>query len=428
MSQAESQSMRMQFVMQTVTKRRGLLGIGDCFTLLAPMLQFVQFHIVGVLFASDLLLLAAVPLVLARSLRRLRQKQIATILLLALGWLIAQVLTDIYRGSQPEDYLRGWSKIILTITHFAVICALMRNSVRRFVLYGVGLCVGGALASVVSPSELTLTDPWKFGLALPTTLSVLLAANWLSRRRHKLTLLALLAMSGVNLFMGLRSLGLICMVSAGFSYFRIRTARQKQPGKLRLAIAGSSILLSILAFQGIYAHSVEAGWLGRDAQSKYEFQQSGEGGTMLGGRSEILSSAQAIIDSPILGHGSWPRDPKYAAIMREQKAELGYKLGHDKGDDLIPTHSHIFGAWVEAGVVGAFFWFWILKLTSSTLLRATGAEPLLPIFVFIAFSLCWDILFSPYSAERRFLITYFIAGMVLLRSLTNNIRFARAGV
>jgi hypothetical protein len=414
----------------TVTEQRTPLSIGDSFALIVPVLQFLQFHSIGVLFASDLLLLAALPLVLARSLQRLRQKQIAMALMLGFTWLIAQVVTDVFRGSQPEDYLRGWSKIALTVTHLAVIWALLRGSLRRFVLYGVGVCIGGTLTCLISPSEYMLADPWKFGLALPVTFAVILTASGLSKgRRKSLILFALVAMSGVNLFMNFRSLGLICLVAAGYSYFRISTCgKNSRLGKLQIVILAFGVLLSALAFQAMYEHAVGSGWLGSAAQEKYESQETGSGGVLLGGRSEILSSGQAIIDAPVLGHGSWARDPKYAAIMREQKAELGYKSVHDKEDDLIPTHSHIFGAWVEAGIVGAFFWFWILKLAMSTLLRATGAEPMLPVFAFIAFLLCWDIVFSPYGAGDRFLATYFIAGIVLLRSLTNKIKFARAGV
>lgn len=425
---AAMQAIRAPRVIPAVAARRRPFSIGDVFTLVVPALQFAQFHAIGILFASDLLLLAALPLVLMRSVWRLRQRQIAIILMLGLAWLFAQVLTDVIRGSQPADYLRGWSKIGLTITHFAVIWILLRNSVRRFVLYGIGVCVGGALVCVTSSNPAVIGNPWKFGFSLPVTLVVILVASWLSKgRRKSLVLFALAGMACVNLILDFRSLGLICLVTGVYSYFRTRPQGQRaRLGKLQVALIASAVLLSGWGFQQAYEHAAVSGWLGSKALSKYEEQHAGKGGVLLGGRSEILSSGQAILDSPIIGHGSWARDPKYKAIMRERMGELGYKEGYDDGDDLIPTHSFIFGAWVEAGIVGAFFWFWILKLVASTILRASGREPLLPVFAFIAFLLCWDILFSPYGADRRFVATYFISAILIFRSLTARMNAAKA--
>lgn len=405
------------------------LSVGDGLVVIIPALQFVQFNAIGIVFASDLLLLFAFPLIFLRRLHRLRQRQVQTVLILGLAWFLGQVFTDMIRQSQPEDFLRGWSKIALTITHFAVIWVLLRNSIRRFVLYGIGVCIGGMLTCLVSPNRFVLEYPWKFGFALPVTFAVIIIASCIPlKRQGSLFLFVLVALSGVNLFLSFRSLGVTCLVCAGFSYLHMFARKRSiRLGKSHMLIIAAAILLSIAGFQEAYEYTVQNGMLGADAQAKYDTQQ-GVGGLLLGGRSEILSSAQAILDSPIIGHGSWARDPQYAAILRQRRAELGYKQQHDDGSDLIPSHSHIFGAWVEAGILGALFWLWILKFVVVTLFRATGEEPLLPMFAFIAFLLCWDILFSPYGAERRFLTPYFIAGIVLFSSFTTKIRTAMAGV
>src|SRR6266568_6830490 len=135
--------MQVRQVFPADVARKSPLNIGDVFMFLIPVLQCVQFKSIGVIFASDLLLLAAFPPILLRSMHRLRQRQVQTVLLLGLAWFLGQVFTDVIRQSQPEDFLRGWSKIGLTITHFAVIWVLLRNSIRRFVLYGIGICIGG---------------------------------------------------------------------------------------------------------------------------------------------------------------------------------------------------------------------------------------------------------------------------------------------
>jgi hypothetical protein len=72
-------------------------------------------------------------------------------------------------------------------------------------------------------------------------------------------------------------------------------------------------------------------------------------------------------------------------------------------DDLIPSHSHLFGAWVEAGIFGGVFWFWLLLLSVRALYAAvnirTGASL---IIAFCMFLLIWDVLFSPFGAYERF--------------------------
>jgi hypothetical protein len=73
----------------------------------------------------------------------------------------------------------------------------------------------------------------------------------------------------------------------------------------------------------------------------------------------------------------------------------------------------LFGAWVESGIVGAVFWFWVLWIPARALICASGREPLFPFFAFIGMLLIWNVLFSPYGADGRFTATYFAYAMIL---------------
>jgi hypothetical protein len=70
---------------------------------------------------------------------------------------------------------------------------------------------------------------------------------------------------------------------------------------MRVAIYGITVL---------YEYGASEGWLGDEAREKYLIQSSGDMGILLGGRTQILASAQAIIDSPVIGHGSRAKDSK----------------------------------------------------------------------------------------------------------------------
>ena len=400
------------------TRRFGRFGLVDLFLVVAPLAQFVQMHVMGVLSGTDILLLLAFPLVLLRNLRQLRQRQVFMILLLGLGWLISQVITDLIRDTPPVDFLRGWSKIGLTLTHFTTIYLLTYRSRRRFLLFGFGFIAGQLLTLRINPGVFFAASPWKFGYCGPVTLVVFLLTSTLPffRRRKMLVLLAALSIAMINLFMGARGAALMSLL-AGIYVFSLRRAGTSRLRGSKLVFTLGVVLLSGWIFMSFYSYLAQTGALGPKAVSQYEMQGGGEGGVLLGGRSEILSSAMAILDSPIIGHGTWARDPKYKFILEERRRELGYAKVGVMSDDLIPTHSHIFGAWVEAGVMGAVFWFYVFCTVVRILLKASGREALLPACAYMATGMIWNIFFSPYGADMRVVFAYFASGILLLDQL-----------
>jgi hypothetical protein len=403
---------------QVVVGTRGIVAksiVGDIACFVIPGLAFLRVEVGGVLYATDLCLLGALPFVVFRHRRWLQIKRIQITVWLGLLWLAAQVLTDVIRQSPVEDYSRGWSKILLTVTHFATIAVLIRQSQRRFILYGAGLALGGVLTFFVSPTFYAGDYPWKFGLGAPVTILVCLIAGMLGRRSRIAAVTMITAIGAVNLYLGYRSLGAVCVASAIYSYFHLSPRLgDRRLRKLQTVLAAAGLAAGVWGISAIYAHAVQRDWFGEEALQKYEMQSSGDAGVFLGGRNEFLAASSAIRDSPIIGHGSWAKDPKYKAILYDRLAELGYRnMGGELESDLIPSHSHLFGAWVESGIVGAVFWCWVLWLTGSTLVRVSGPEPLFPFFAFIALLLIWNVLFSPYGADERFTATYFVYAMIL---------------
>jgi hypothetical protein len=391
------------------------ISIADIFCLFVPVFQFVQFQAAGSLLLSDLLILAALPMAIARHAPRLRQKPMPILLALGLFWLIAQITTDLIRNTPPEDYFRGWLKICFVLANFTVVWLVVCTSQRRFVLYGVGLAIGTLLSFYMHPSEDALSAPWKFGIGIPVTMLVALFAAQFRKHRYLGILLPLTLLAVVHAFEDFRILAVISFISAIYSLF-LMSANREQFGRSRLALLALTVAGGIMAFTVVYSHYAELGVFGEYAQQKLE-AQSGEGGLLLGGRSEILASGPAILDSPLLGHGSWARDSTYGAILVDRRADLGYKsFQSGKSDDLIPTHSYLFGSWVDAGVMGGVFWLFMLGFTLKTILSASGTEPLLPLFAFLGLMLSWDTLFSPLGTPTRFVAPYFMAAMVVLRS------------
>ena len=92
-------------------------------------------------------------------------------------------------------------------------------------------------------------------------------------------------------------------------------------------------------------------------------------------------------------------------MLRNTLAEKGFEV-HDEvelADNLIPTHSHLLGAWVEAGAVGAAFWVVICVIAILAIYGCLKRPGRPGVFLgFMLFNLLWDVLFSPFANAQRF--------------------------
>jgi O-antigen ligase len=423
-----------------VRKRQNNLDAIDVLVFLIPCLQFVRITLIGVLNGSDLMMLAVFLYLVFRGRLRIATPVGKWTLVLCSLWLASQCVTDIVRHSAFADYARGWSSIGLTLVSLAALWTMAYGRPRRLVLYGWGLVVGGVLYFFINPNELmtggATGDAWKFGLAYPLNLGVFLFASRKECRGHWPITLAVI-MGIINLVLGSRALGGICLAVALY-LFVTRLSRRKSPEVSRLKAGtvmalAASILLSVVGVMWVYGRAAGAGILGQDAQEKYEQESSGKYGVLVGGRPELLAEIPAIYDSPILGHGSWAKQPIYLVEERRALQLLGYEGGsfifrEQLKEGLIPAHSYFFQAWVDSGILGAVFWGWVFLLAARVLLRTYPATAaLLPVVSLLAFMLLWDIPFSPYGTPGRISFPYtFVMLMTLMDSARRNVTHGAA--
>lgn len=397
----------------------GRISALDAAAFVIPAMSFLEVTIVGRLIVTEILLLVALPWLWRFS----RPRIPSWFLLLWAVWLISQIVTDIVVGSRFSDWARGWAGIVFTLTNFVAILALV-STPQRARLFGAGLAVGGMLGLLFVPHPAAASDPWKWGVALPAGFLLAAAVSGRAGDRWRwLTVSAFAALGVLNVVLGYRSLAGIAVLVAGYlalaALFRPRKVGHEHSPRR----AGAALIL--LALTGIvvlavYSWTASQGLLGPEQQRRYS-GQGGAFGVVLGGRPEALVSTEAILDSPLLGHGSWARDPAYAKLLAERQEEFGYEVNPIYvGTDLIPTHSFLLGAWVWAGVLGALFWIavavpvvWLLGNLYSARLE------LAPLLVFAALLLLWDIAFSPYGFGTRITAPYELAlsllGLRLLR-------------
>ncbi len=398
-------------------KQRRRLTSVDYLVFVIGVAVYVNIAFIGVLTLADILLSVLFVYFAFRRKFRVESRLARIFLILGLLWLTSQIATDLIRHTTFVDYARGWSNIGLTLVNFSVLCTLLYGRPGRLMLFGWGTVAGQILMFCLSPNDFQIDHPWKFGVAYPLSLAVALIASHRSCRDHWPGIL--MAVVGVvHIFMDARNAGAVCL-AAGFylsvnRYMRRRNTLDGQLKKSRIIAMTGVLALGAVGIFWSYQFAARSGLMGEDAREKFTEQSSGRFGVLLGGREELLATIPAIIDSPILGHGSWAKNPVYLLGMRQALFLLGYHGAlnlspEDLTEGLIPSHSFLFGAWVYAGILGALLWAWVWLMIIVSLTRIYP-EPavLLPFMAYVSFLLLWDILFSPYGLDRRCQVPFYL--------------------
>ena len=387
----------------------------DLLAFAAPLFRFVRFHFIGFLLGTDLILWFAFPFVVTSRGRLLDAALPRRFLFLGFLWLGGQILTDIARATPLDELARGWSMIGATLVDFAVLYVLLSDNRRRFILYAFALAVGTCAEYFLNPYGYSLTAPWKFGVGPAISGLIVLLATCCYARGLRFVSAGLLLLVGLlNVFMLSRAAALVCVLAASFVGSQALLPQGIKRSATHTLMLPVAILLGAFAITRTYACAANRGLLGANARLEYQSQSSGTLGLLVGGRGDSLASIRAIMDSPIIGHGSWSTDSTYTLYLAHLMASLGYgnspaSIAIKRYGGLIPAHSHLLGAWVQAGVLGAVFWLWVYSLIIRGLRRLyTAGEPLTPLIAYFALLLAWDVLFSPYGFDRRFLTTFYV--------------------
>jgi hypothetical protein len=328
-------------------------------------------------------------------------------------WFANQVFTDIYRGTAAQDWMRGDAAIVFFASNLAFLVVLLGQNERRKVVFLGSFAIGSLLAAVFQPLDSMADDPWKFGYSTGANLLAFLLCGYLYQKRsYLLTGIILSSIAAANLFNNFRSpvLGILMAVALTTPILPERIGRiQLLPRKgtlARVAVLCAVALGTGALALGLVRLATDAGFITADAQAKNKLQSESGSGILLAGRPEILVSSRALLEHPIVGFGSWARDFKYVEMLSDIQARFGIET--DLQDDeantqgLIPTHSHLMGAWVWAGILGAAFWAYIFWLTLRATVRLASQPPkFVLLYAWLIPGMIWAILFSPFGLTMR---------------------------
>ncbi|RYE55497.1 MAG: hypothetical protein EOP48_10095, partial [Sphingobacteriales bacterium] len=354
----------------------------------------VKINIGGELTAGEILLLAAFPLYIGRYQKVIKIPEVAKITCLGLLYLMSLIISDIFRNTTLVDCLRGWSKVGLMIFAIPLLGALYGGREKRLAAYFFGLMCSPFLKIALYGYEV---DIYKFFIGYPiSTLAFYFAGN----KKIAFGRILPLAAGVLAFIMNSRSLAGITFVSGLFNFMNSSKEKLSSVSQKKVILNIVIISLSALIVAQMYTLAAPQGWLGEAAREKF-IAQSSESSTgefsVLSGRPELFFSFPKIIEPPLIGHGSWARDEDFYV---SRSRELGLRISESVRErGLIPTHSHFFGAWVEAGLLGAFFWLIIAFKIAESLLkgRLNRYRSLAPIVIFLMINFFWEIWFSPFG-------------------------------
>jgi hypothetical protein len=321
--------------------------------------------------------------------------------------LMSYVVADLWRGSFPEDMIRGWSRMFFLMINIAAFSLLFGASGRCFIAVQVG--------SVFSFIEPLLHGPlfgdyWKFGFAFPLTLLVLLAAPRFLGRWAAVG--ACLALGVIHAVMDFRSLGGICLVVALFLAMRLF-----HPALRKAALIAGALMTICWLPWGIQRAFSDAG--ARATRSNVE-------------RSAMLQAAwEAFVKRPLIGNGSWFSNSDVMdqfLLIRTQNARLAGAGGFAEDDaEGMAIHSQLLVALAEGGLFGATFFFAYGALLLWGMWFCILQAPwdwILPVRLFVLLISFWNLLMSPFSGIHRVEIAMACALLLLLWNERAQLRLA----
>jgi hypothetical protein len=377
-------------------------------------------NLIGALPGSEVLLLPMLPVLLLAKGGRAFHRQYLMFYILAGAWFIGTQIADTYNGIWVVLRMKGSARIVFFVLDFIALAICINNKTRRMVIFALSIAVVLILTSWQSYSG-EFNVQWKFGLSQGLAIFALLgSSHFYAKGKYRVCFFISFVLAALNLHYGFRSQLAVHFVSSVLILPLSAQVRNRH-GVFRGRQDMVRILtLLFLAGGAAYAanasikFAAEHDFFDESQKAKFLSQAEGDYGVLVGGRPETLVAIQAIRDSPIIGHGSFPEGLKYIQLKQDIQYEHGYSGSDEPGDDetevpVIPTHSHLTLAWVEGGIFGGLCWIYILILTLRGVLRVTSLRPhLAPLYSYLLISFLWDILYSPFGSVNRIRAAFYI--------------------
>jgi hypothetical protein len=343
-----------------------------------------------------------------------KTSRIRIVMILSALWLGSAIFTDYLHGTELPLAMRGAARPIFLGASMFVAYQFLRPNPRAVAWFYLGHMLSNIISMYVfKPGAIDITEQLaginitgKFesqGIGIIQAIVPCLLI-WQGSQFPMLAGAVSAAFGLLCVFLGSRSAG-GCMFVSGVAIIAAYRLLPVEAGRFRLTMRSMILLvlvggIGVFGFSELYKTAAMKGWLGETASAKYFQQTQNRFGLLAGGRMEFVGGVLAVIDSPLIGHGSWPTDTKGFFLQATELANADMDPGTYEylalGVSRIPSHSQILEAWVEHGFLAVLFWWYIIWLLVRCSLRGVFSQPdLFPAAVFLLMGKWWDMLFSP---------------------------------
>lgn len=358
----------------------------------------VIFNFFGTVYASELVALVSLAIFGARRVlpRTVDARRIiAGFSIVLLGLL----LSDLWNSTPIGDALRGWANPTLAAVNFLFLLALLRRRPDAVLLVLAGISFGNLTSGELQTTgSSALSANFVKESVVPTlTPAILVLSFYLAKVRNRAAGLLFLSSGLMYLALGARSAGLVLIIAGTLVFLGGRLLRYGLPGLV--AITAAILPLTYVAFNTYVNYVLSEGGSGNSAWQVAMMKNPFDPAEwIIHGRTDAIVALHAIMDKPLLGHGSWAKDVTGAY------SELGAQLRQVERvsySDLIRGHSVILTAAVWGGVTS------LLGIMIVFIATIRGIYPLIksdsalqPIALALTIDFLWNFLFSPFGHIR----------------------------
>ncbi|MEH6792130.1 hypothetical protein [Parasphingorhabdus sp.] len=322
---------------------------------------------------------------------------------------ISQIISDLYNNVPLGSTIGRVGTFVLFVIVLVTVKRLANNDFgrMRWMLFGYALSWVFIYFVGTDAAPNYPDSPWRLGLGWAATMAVCLVIT-LQPRLNIVSGLLLLGMSLVHIILGSRSIAIFALFASAVTFWTIFSGADRPATLQWRKIATVSVILIfgiVLGYQALLS-ATEKSLFPDEVQQRMQAQVSSPYGLAATSRPETAAALKAIAKRPIIGFGSKAYDNEiwgyYIDVLNSNYLSYGnytaiYKDSfYQEWDAGLPSHSHLFGAWVDAGFFAILSWLAVLVLAFYAILSSiTWRNTLTPLIIFIGSTTIWDVLFSP---------------------------------
>lgn len=361
-------------------------------------------NIIGRLIVSELIAVLSFPFLNIRSLLK-EYRGLRTVYKVLMFMLVNQIISDMYNNTPYTDYLRGWSVIIFSIISVTFLVRHLSSNRKNiipflFSLFIVRLFFGKAELDIGMIEE--NSNFFKIRFVSFINLGMLILGYILFRARKERFVYLVYFMYALLCFaLDARSNGLIFISTAMLLFIKSKRIKFSK-GKVIVL----SIMVSIVFYIGYVCYVnkvIYDGFGGSNAKIQISKMTNPYNPfeLLFHGRVAVVIASYAVMDKPLLGHGSWAKDKtgKYSKLLEELTETSIY---NDHGG-VIPNHSLLIGTWLFSGILGFLGVCYLLVFLIKEFFKIYKSKyisPILPVLTVLTMDMCWAMMFSPYGLLR----------------------------